>query len=74
MPPRRVSRNSNEILARVGDPRADQPKAPAAVAPEVHVAQLIPEVGALLQAFQGFLQLQQQVLQQQLQVVPRNEV
>ena len=66
MPPRRVPKNSNEIPARAGDPRADQPEAPAAVAPKVHMAQPILEVGALLQAFQGFLRLQQQLLQQQL--------
>ena len=55
MPPRRALRNSDEILARVGDPRADQPEAPTAVAPEVHVVQPIPEAEALLQVFQGFL-------------------
>ena len=63
MQPRQVPRNSDEIPARVGDPRADQPEAPAVVAPEAHVAQPILKVGDLLQAFHGFLQLQQQVLQ-----------
>ena len=57
MPPRRTPKNSNEIPARAGDPRADQQEALATVAPEVHVAQPILEAGALLQAFQGFLQL-----------------
>ena len=53
MPPRRAPRNSDEIPQL--NPRADQPEAPAAVAPEVHVAQPISEARALLQAFQGFL-------------------
>ena len=62
MSPRLAPGNSNEIPARVGGPHVDQPEAPAAVAPEVHVAQPTLEAGALLQAFQGFLQLQQQLL------------
>ena len=59
MPPHRAPRNLDEILARAEDPRVDQPEAPTAIAPRAPMAQPNPEAGALLQAFQGFLQLQQ---------------
>ena len=57
MPPRRVPRNLDEVLVRDGNPRAEHPKVLATVAPGAPVVQPTPEAGALLQAFQGFLQL-----------------
>ena len=63
MSPYREPRNPSEVPVRDGNPRAEQPKVLTAVALGAPVAQPNLEAGALLQVFQGFLQLQQQVLQ-----------
>ena len=60
MPPHRAPKNLEEIpahLAHDRNLRVEHPEAPTAVAQEALVAQPVPEIRALLQAFQGFLQM-----------------
>ena len=62
MPARRALRNPDKVLAHDGNLRVEPPEAPTVVAQGAPMASPILEVGALLQAFQGFFQMPQQIL------------